>query len=119
MDLGESCIFFQLLSIFESSSNEIPLVSRMKLVDIFYVMPYYPVPRKGTEKLEVKVSLLRRRTLRLDSYFYTNHTFLKEPNFDSFFESPKFKMITKEGNLALEKGLKVRYKSDTKHFPSM
>ena len=82
----------------------------MKLIDILYVMPYYPVPQKGTEKLEVKVSKKEAGCIIKIFTLITDYTFLKEPNFDSFFESPKFKMITKEGNLALEKGLKVRHK---------
>ena len=95
------------INFMDKSSNERPLVCRMKLVDILYVVPYYPVPQKGTEKLEVKVSK-KEADFVIRFLFNANYNFLKEPNFDSFFESPKFKMITKEGNLALEKGLKVR-----------
>ncbi len=31
---------------------------RMKLVDIFYIMPYYPPPCKDTRKLSVQVSII-------------------------------------------------------------
>ncbi len=30
---------------------------RMKLLDIFYIMPYYPPPCKDTSKLSVQVSI--------------------------------------------------------------
>lgn len=42
-------------------------VYRMKLFDIFYVMPYYPQPNKETERIEPKVS--NKNNLILDKVY--------------------------------------------------
>lgn len=79
----------------------------MKLVDIFYVMPFYPPPNKADE-LECKVSFKCLSTYRLFVFNCSKYCFiLKEPSFDEFFESPAFKLMTKKGRLAEEKALKV------------
>lgn len=57
----------------------------MKLVDIFYIMPYFPAPDRETDTLEVK-----------------------EPNVEAFFESSTFKMLTKRVRIAQEEALKLK-----------
>mmetsp|Transcript_2409 Transcript_2409/g.4473 ORF Transcript_2409/g.4473 Transcript_2409/m.4473 type:complete len:552 (+) Transcript_2409:343-1998(+) len=57
----------------------------MKLVDIFYVMPYFPAPDRETNKLEVK-----------------------EPNVDALFECSTFKILTKRVRVAEEDALKLK-----------